>query len=94
MPTWLLLVRRAPSFRRRANTLTSMGFHLTLSADIAEAWNEIGSTTAGGSKGVTADMLSKIWTIPHEMAVKTIVLTSQLNREGKNTYLARNLETN
>ena len=34
-----------------------------LSADIAEAWNEIGSTTAGGLKGVTADMLSRIWII-------------------------------
>ena len=34
-----------------------------LSANIAEAWNEISSTTAGGPKGVTADMLSKIWTI-------------------------------
>ena len=64
------------------------------SADIAEAWTEIGSTTAEGPKGVTADMLSKIWTISHEMAVKTISLTSQLNREGENTSLARNLGTN
>ena len=34
-----------------------------LSTDIAEAWTEIGSTTDGGPKGVTVDMLSKIWTI-------------------------------
>ena len=64
------------------------------SADIAEAWNEIGSTTTGGPKGVTADMLSKIWTISYEMAVNTISLTSQLNLEGENTSLARNLGTN
>ena len=50
------------------------------SADITKAWTDIGSTTAGSPKGVTADMLSKIWTISHEMAVKTIALTSQLNR--------------
>ena len=65
-----------------------------LSADIAEAWTEIGSTTSGGPKGFTADMLSKIWTISHEMSVKTIALTSQLNREGENTSLAINLGTN
>ena len=52
------------------------------SSDIAAAWTDIGSTKAGGPKGVTADMLSKIWTISHEMTVNTIALTSQLNREG------------
>ena len=53
-----------------------------LSTDIAKTWTEIGSTTPGGPKGVTEDMLSNIWTISHEMAVNTIALTSQLNREG------------
>ena len=52
------------------------------SADIAEAWTEIGSTTSGGPKGVTADILSKIWTISHDMAVNTIELTRQLKQEG------------
>ena len=47
-----------------------------LSADIAEVWTEIGSTTYGGPKVVTADMLSNIWTISHEMAVKSSELTS------------------
>ena len=64
------------------------------SANITKAWTEIGFTKAGGPKGVTADMLSKIWTITYEMAVKTIALTRQLNREGENTSLARNLGTN
>ena len=50
------------------------------SADIAKAWTEIGPTTAGGPKGVTADMLYKIWTISHDMSVKTIALPSQLNQ--------------
>ena len=35
------------------------------SAYIAKAWTEIGSTTVGGPNEVTADMLSKIWTISH-----------------------------
>ena len=39
-------------------------------------------------------MLSNIWTISREMSVNTIALTSQLNREGENTSLARNLGTN
>ena len=64
------------------------------SANITKAWTEIGSTTAGVPKGSTADMLSKIWTISHDMAVKTFARTSQLNREGENTSLARNLGTN
>ena len=34
-----------------------------LAEDVAEAWTEISSTTAGRPKGVTADMISKIWTI-------------------------------
>ena len=59
-----------------------------------EAWTEISSTTAGRTKGVTADMLSKTWTISHEMAEKTIQITSQLKREGENTSLERNLGTN
>ena len=64
------------------------------SADITKAWTGIVSKTAGGPKGVTADMISNIWTISHKMSVKTIALTSQLNREGENTSLARNLGTN
>ena len=43
-----------------------------LSADIAEARTGISSTAAGSPKGVMADMISNIWTISHEMAVKTI----------------------
>ena len=55
---------------------------------------EIGSTTAGQPKGVTPELLSKIWMIPFKMAEDTLRVTSQLNRHGKNTSLARNLGTN
>ena len=50
-----------------------------LTEDVADAWTEISSTTAGTPKGVTTDILSMIWTISHEMAEKTIQITSQLN---------------
>ena len=49
---------------------------------------EIGSTTDGQPKGVTPELLSKIWTIPFKMAEETLQVTSQLNRHGKNTSLA------
>ena len=54
---------------------------------------EIGSTTAVQPKGVTPELLSKIWTIPFKMAEETLRITSQLNRHGENTSLARNLGT-
>ena len=55
---------------------------------------EIGSTTAGQSKEVTLKLLSKIWTILFKMEEETLRVTSQLNRHGENTSLARNLGTN
>lgn len=54
----------------------------------------IGSTCAGKGRGVTAEHLSKVWKIPHQMAQNTIDVTTQLNRRGANTSLARNLGTN
>ena len=56
--------------------------------------SEIGSTTAGQPKGVTPELLSKIWTDPFKMAEETLRVTYQLNRHGENTSLARNLGTN
>ena len=38
---------------------------------------EIGSMTAGKPKGVTPELLSKIWTIPFKMAEETLRVTSQ-----------------
>ena len=55
---------------------------------------EIGSMTAGQPKGVMPELLSKIWTIPFNMAEETLRVTSQVNRHGENKYLARNLGTN
>ena len=61
---------------------------------VTKTLDEIGSTIAGQPKGVTPELLSKIWKIPFKMAEETLRVTSQLNRNGENTYLARNLGTN
>ena len=54
----------------------------------------IGSTTVGKRKGVTAEHLSKIWRIDHKMAERTLDQTTQLNRRGSDSTLARHFGTN
>ena len=56
-------------------------------ADVSESWKSVGVTTAGHPRGVTAEILSKIWSIDTKV-------TTQLNRNGENTSLARNFGTN
>ena len=65
-----------------------------MEAVVSQTRAEIGSTTADYLKGVMAETISKIWTIPHEMAEKTLCVTIQLNRQDENTSLAINLGTN
>ena len=56
---------------------------------------QVASTTAGKSRGITAEMLSKIWRIDHKMAEKTLQLTTQLNRVGADgSSLSRHFGTN
>ena len=77
-----------------ANSGSCELFEADMESGVSQTRADIGSTTAGHPKGVTAKMLSNIWTIPHEMAEKTLCFTSQLNRQGENTSVARNLGTN
>ena len=85
-------------FSRLAMSIESMtannGGCELLEADISELWETFNSTSAGHTKRVTAEILSKIWSIDHKMAEKTLQVTNQLNRNGDNTSLARNLGTN
>ena len=69
-------------------------FEADMEAAVSQTWDEIGFTTAGHPKEFTAEMLSKVWTISHEMAENTLCVTNQMNRQGENTSLARNLGTN
>ena len=63
-------------------------------ADVSESWTPVGVTTAGHPRGMTAEMLSKTWSIDTKMAERILQVTTQLNRNWENTSLARNLGTN
>ena len=63
-------------------------------ADVSESWKSVRVTTAVHSRGVTAEMLSKIWSIDTKMAERELQVTTQLIRNGKNNSLVRNLVTN
>ena len=69
-------------------------FEANMEHAVTKTRAEIGSTIAGQPKGFTPELLSKIWTIPFKMAEETLQVTSQLNRHGENTSLARNLGSN
>ena len=51
-------------------------FEANMDQDVTKTRSEIGSTTAGQPKGVTPELLSKIWTIPFTMAEETLQVTS------------------
>ena len=52
---------------------------------IRESWENVNATSAGHPKGVTTEILSRIWSIYHKMAEKTLQVTNQLTRNGENT---------
>ena len=47
-------------------------FEANMEQAVTKTWAEIGLTTAGQPKGVTPELLSKIWTIPFKMAEETL----------------------
>ena len=49
-------------------------------AGVSELWTSVRVTTAGHPRGVTAEMLSKFWSIDTKMAERTLQVTTQLNR--------------
>ena len=63
-------------------------------ANISELWLNINTTSAGHPKWVTAEILSKIWPIDTNMDEKTLQVNTQLNQNGENTSLARNMGIN
>ena len=48
-------------------------------SDFSELWTSVVVTTGGHPRGVTAEMLSKIWSIDTKMAERTLQVTTQLN---------------
>ena len=63
-------------------------------ADISESWENVNSTSAKNPKRVTMEIISKIWSIDHKMAEKTLQVTNKLNWNREDTSLDRNLGTN
>ena len=55
---------------------------------------QLSAISAGWSKGVTPELLSKIWSIPFEDAARTLNVTTQLIRQDPNSLLSRNASTN
>ena len=53
----------------------------------------IGAATAGKSRGVTPEHLSKVWKISHEDAARTIDSTTQYIHRDPGTHLSRNYGT-
>ena len=58
-------------------------------ADVSRSWTSVGVTTAGHLRGVTAEMLSKIWSIDTKMVEMTLQVTTQLYQNGENTVLEK-----
>ena len=54
----------------------------------------VGAATAGKSRGVTPEHLSKVWRIGHDDAARTLDATTQLIHRDPGTTLSRNYGTN
>ena len=52
------------------------------------------ATNAKKRKGVSPELLEKIWRINNSTAKRTIITTTQLNRQEENSKLSRNFGTN
>jgi hypothetical protein len=55
---------------------------------------QLSAISAGRLKGVTPELLSKIWSIPFDDAARTLSVTTQLIRQDPNSLLSRNASTN
>ena len=61
---------------------------------LATAFATIAAVSAGKSKGISAEHLSKVWRIPHEDAARTLQVTTQRLRHDADSSLSRNFGTN
>ena len=55
---------------------------------------QLSAISAGWSKRVTPEILSKIWNIPFDDAARTLGVTTQLIRQDPNSSLTRNASKN
>ncbi len=69
-------------------------FGANLSSMLATAFATIAAVLAGKTKGISAKHLSKVWSIPHEDAARTVQVTTQHLRRNADSSLSRNFGTN
>jgi hypothetical protein len=55
---------------------------------------QLSAISAGQLKGVTPELLSKIWSIPFDNAARTLNVTAQLILQDPNSLLSRNASMN
>jgi hypothetical protein len=63
-------------------------------AQLESVFSTIAAVTAGRTRGVSAEHLSKVWIIPHDKAAQTLKVTSQCLRTNIDSSLSRNVGTN
>ena len=66
-------------------------FESTATALLAMAFATIGAVSAGTLKGVNAEHLAKVWSIPHDDAVLTPMVTTQSLRHDPDLSLSGNV---
>ncbi len=69
-------------------------FEARVSKMLATAFATIQAVSAGRSKGVSAEHLSKVWCIPHDDAACTLGVTTQSLCHDPDSSLSRNVGTN
>jgi hypothetical protein len=69
-------------------------FEANLSNMLATAFATIVAVLAGKTKGISAEHLSKVWSILHDNAARTLKVTTQHLRYNADLSLSRNFGTN
>jgi hypothetical protein len=69
-------------------------FEANLSSMLATAFASIAAVLAGKTKGISTEHLSKVWSIPHEDAARTLQVTTQCLRHDADSSLSCNFGTN
>ncbi len=69
-------------------------FESTTTDLLSMAFALIGAVSTGKLKGVNAEHLAKVWSIPHDDAARTLMATTQSLRHDPDSSLSRNVGTN
>jgi len=69
-------------------------FEANFSSMLDTAFATIAAVSAGKSKGISTEHLSKVWSIPHEAAARILQVTTQRLRHDADSSLSRNFGKN